>query len=55
MSLPVARVAHRGASAQYPENTLLAFRRAAEQGVEAGEIDVHRTRDDELVIIHDSI
>src|SRR6185295_18982896 len=48
------RVAHRGASGQYPENTLLAFRRAIEQGVDALELDVHRTADDELVVIHDS-
>jgi len=51
---PVLRVAHRGASAQYPENTLLAFRRAIEQRVDALELDVHLTADDELVIIHDS-
>ena len=51
---PILRVAHRGASAQYPENTLLAFRRAIEQGVDALELDIHRTADDELVIIHDS-
>jgi glycerophosphoryl diester phosphodiesterase len=51
---PILRVAHRGASAQYPENTLLAFRRAIEQGVDALELDVHRTADDELVVIHDS-
>jgi glycerophosphoryl diester phosphodiesterase len=50
---PILRVAHRGASAQYPENTLLAFRRAIEQGVDALELDVHLTADDELVIIHD--
>jgi glycerophosphoryl diester phosphodiesterase len=50
----ILRVAHRGASAQYPENTLLAFRRAIEQGVDALELDVHRTVDDELVVIHDS-
>lgn len=49
----IVRVAHRGASAQYPENTLLAFRQAIEQGVDALEIDVHRTSDNELVIIHD--
>ena len=51
---PILRVAHRGASAQYPENTMLAFRRAIEQGVDALELDVHLTADDELVIIHDS-
>lgn len=51
---PILRVAHRGASAQYPENTLLAFRRAIEQGVDALELDIHRTADDELVVIHDS-
>jgi glycerophosphoryl diester phosphodiesterase len=49
----IVRVAHRGASSQFPENTLLAFRQAIEQGVDALEIDIHRTADDELVIIHD--
>jgi glycerophosphoryl diester phosphodiesterase len=49
----VVRVAHRGASAQYPENTLLAFHKAIEQGVDALEIDIHRTADDELIVIHD--
>jgi glycerophosphoryl diester phosphodiesterase len=49
----IVRVAHRGASAQYPENTLLAFRRAIEQGVDALEVDVHLTDDDEPVVIHD--
>jgi glycerophosphoryl diester phosphodiesterase len=47
------RVAHRGASAQYPENTLLAFRQAIQQGVDMLEIDIHRTADDKLVVIHD--
>jgi len=51
----IVRVAHRGASAQFPENTLLAFRRAIEQGVDALEIDIHRTTDDELVVIRDAI
>lgn len=54
MSRSPVRVAHRGASAHYPENTPLAFRKAIEQGVDALEIDVHRTADDELVIIHDA-
>ena len=50
----IIRVAHRGASAQFPENTLLSFRKAIEQGVDALEIDIHRTADDELVVLHDS-
>jgi glycerophosphoryl diester phosphodiesterase len=50
----IIRVAHRGASAQYPENTLLALRQAIQQGVDALEVDIHRTADDELVVIHDS-
>ena len=50
----IVRVAHRGASAQYPENTLLAFRKAIEQGVDALEIDIHRTADAELIVMHDS-
>jgi glycerophosphoryl diester phosphodiesterase len=49
----IVRVAHRGASSHYPENTLLAFRQAIDQGVDALEIDVHRTADDELVVMHD--
>ena len=49
----VIRIAHRGASAHFPENTLLAFRRAIEQGVDMLEIDVHSTADSHLVVIHD--
>jgi len=46
-------VAHRGFSAKYPENTLLAFRKAIDLGVDFIEIDVHETKDGELVVIHD--
>ncbi len=53
MTYPVVRVAHRGASVECPENTLLAFRRAMEYGVDALEIDLHLTRDQQLVVIHD--
>lgn len=54
MRYPCVRIAHRGASAEYPENTLLAFRKAIEQGVDLIEFDVHLTRDDALVVMHDS-
>ncbi len=45
--------AHRGASAERPENTMPAFERAAEIGVDALELDVHVTRDGVLVVTHD--
>jgi glycerophosphoryl diester phosphodiesterase len=51
---PLVRVAHRGASAEYPENTMMAFRRAIEIGVDALEVDVHLTYDGVLVVMHDS-
>lgn len=46
-------IAHRGASAHAPENTLAAFRRALELGARAVEFDVHQIRDGELVVAHD--
>lgn len=46
--------AHRGASAELPENTLPAFRRALELGADAIETDVHLTRDGEIIAIHDA-
>lgn len=45
--------AHRGARGHAPENTLLAFELAFDLGAEAIECDVQRSRDGELVIIHD--
>lgn len=54
MDTPIVRVAHRGASAECPENTLLAYQRAMEHGVDALEIDVHLTADGHLVVIHDA-
>jgi glycerophosphoryl diester phosphodiesterase len=45
--------AHRGAAAELPENTLAAFSRAVEIGVDAIETDVHMTRDGHVVISHD--
>jgi len=45
--------AHRGASGTHPENTMAAFRAAAEKGADGIELDVQMTRDGEIVIIHD--
>lgn len=47
-------IAHRGASAEARENTLEAFERAIAIGADMVEFDVRRTRDGELVAIHDA-
>jgi glycerophosphoryl diester phosphodiesterase len=44
---------HRGAAGLAPENTLAAFRKAMAVGVDALEMDLHVTRDREVVVIHD--
>jgi len=46
-------IAHRGASAEKPENTLAAFRRALALRVDGIELDVHVTRDGVPVVFHD--
>ena len=53
---PLARlvIAHRGASGMFPENTLLAFRRALDAGAHALELDVNMSSDDVPLVIHDS-
>ena len=45
--------AHRGYSGRYPENTMLAFQKAIDAGVDGIEFDVHETKDGHIVIIHD--
>lgn len=50
---PTRVIAHRGASRAFPENTLAAFRGAAELGAEWVELDVRRTADRQLVVHHD--
>ncbi|MEU1315598.1 glycerophosphodiester phosphodiesterase [Streptomyces tibetensis] len=50
---PPLVIGHRGASAYAPENTLASLDRAAELGIRWVENDVQRTRDGELVVIHD--
>jgi glycerophosphoryl diester phosphodiesterase len=47
-------MAHRGASAAAPENTMAAVLGAIESGAQWVEIDVQETRDGEIVVIHDS-
>lgn len=47
-------IAHRGASADAPENTLAAFRLAWEQGADAVEMDLRLTRDNQVAVIHDA-
>jgi glycerophosphoryl diester phosphodiesterase len=46
-------IAHRGASAELPENTLPAFERAVELGADFVELDVHPAADGSLVVCHD--
>jgi glycerophosphoryl diester phosphodiesterase len=48
------RVGHRGARAYAPENTLTSFKKAIELGVNAIELDVRRTKDGKIVVIHDA-
>jgi glycerophosphoryl diester phosphodiesterase len=50
----VVNVAHRGASAYAPENTLAAVRKAIARDADLVEFDVHRTRDGALVLLHDA-
>ncbi len=47
-------IAHRGSSAQAPENTLAAFRLAADQHADAIELDVDLTRDGQAIVMHDA-
>lgn len=47
-------IAHRGASAECPENTLASVRRAWEVDADAVEIDVHPTADGRALVIHDA-
>jgi len=46
-------VAHRGASAYEPENTMSAFRRALAMGADAIELDIRQSADGVIVVIHD--
>ncbi|MET9343964.1 glycerophosphodiester phosphodiesterase family protein [Nonomuraea sp. NPDC003804] len=50
----VVNVAHRGASAYAPENTVAAFELADDQDADMVELDVQETKDHELVLMHDT-
>ncbi len=46
-------IAHRGLSGFYPENTMLAFKKCLSLDIYGVELDVHKTKDNHLVVIHD--
>ena len=46
-------IAHRGASGHEPENTIRAFELAIQQGCQMIELDLHLSKDDHVVVIHD--
>jgi glycerophosphoryl diester phosphodiesterase len=48
------RIGHRGARAYEPENTLRSYKKALEIGVNAVELDVRKTKDNYLIVIHDA-
>ena len=50
----VAAIAHRGGAALRPENTMVAFDHARTIGVDGAECDVHLSRDDVPMVIHDA-
>ena len=47
-------IAHRGSAGEAPENTLAAFELALKQGCDAIELDIHLSKDDRLIVCHDS-
>jgi len=44
---------HRGAKGEAPENTLVSFEQCLQHGVRRCELDLHLSRDGELMVIHD--
>ncbi|WEG13512.1 glycerophosphodiester phosphodiesterase [Pullulanibacillus sp. KACC 23026] len=46
-------IAHRGFKSAAPENTLIAFELAKQAGTDGIELDIHRTKDGSLVVMHD--
>ena len=54
MSNKITLTAHRGYRQLYPENTMIAFRKALELDIDSIEMDVHMTKDYRIVVCHDS-
>jgi len=50
---PILKIGHRGAKGYEPENTLVSFQKAIDLGVDGIELDVHRSCDSEIIVIHD--
>jgi glycerophosphoryl diester phosphodiesterase len=53
-SSTITTIAHRGASAYAPENTIAAFELAVDQRADMFELDVQETKDHKLVLMHDT-
>lgn len=49
----IQNYAHRGFCSQYPENTMLSFQKALDEGVDGIENDVQLTKDGQIIIMHD--
>ncbi|MBQ8526258.1 MAG: hypothetical protein IJ460_06055 [Clostridia bacterium] len=54
MEYEVTLTAHRGWRAKYPENTMLGFREALKLDIDSIEMDVHMTKDYQIVVCHDA-
>ncbi len=52
MSKPIV-IAHRGASAYAPENTISSFKKSIEMKSEGVELDIHLSKDGHLIVCHD--
>lgn len=50
----VLKIGHRGSCGYEPENTIISFKKAIELGVDFVEMDVHISKDNKLIVIHDS-
>ena len=48
-------MAHRGGEGLWPSNTIYAFQRAVELGVDALELDIHLSADGALIVRHDPV